>query len=32
VQDVPVNEFSRDKIDKSLAESKEEKSLVNDLL
>src|SRR5947209_3221974 len=32
VQDVPINDFSRDKIDKSIAELKEEKSLVGDLL
>jgi malate dehydrogenase len=32
VPDVPLNEFSRDKIDKSVAELKEEKSLVSDLL
>ena len=32
VQGVPVNEFSRDKIDKTVAELKEEKSLVSDLL
>ncbi len=32
VQDVPVNEFSRGKIDASVAELKEEKSLVADLL
>ncbi|HLW34560.1 MAG TPA: malate dehydrogenase [Chthoniobacterales bacterium] len=32
VQDVPINDFSRDKIDKSVAELKEEKSLVADLL
>jgi len=32
VQDLPLNEFSRDKIDKSVAELKEEKSLVSDLL
>ena len=32
VQDLPINEFSRDKIDKSIAELKEEKSLVSDLL
>ncbi len=32
VQDLPINEFSRDKIDKSVAELKEEKSLVSDLL
>jgi malate dehydrogenase len=32
VQNVPLNEFSRDKIDKSVAELKEEKSLVSDLL
>jgi len=29
---VPINDFSRDKIDKSVAELKEEKSLVSDLL
>jgi malate dehydrogenase len=32
VQGVPINEFSRDKIDKTVAELKEEKSLVSDLL
>ncbi len=32
VRDVPINDFSRDKIDKSVAELKEEKSLVGDLL
>lgn len=32
VQDLPVNQFSRDKIDKSVAELKEEKSLVKELL
>jgi malate dehydrogenase len=32
VQHLPINEFSRDKIDKSVAELKEEKSLVSDLL
>ncbi len=32
VQKVPLNEFSRDKIDKSIAELKEEKSLVSELL
>ena len=32
VQKVPINEFSRDKIDKSVAELKEEKSLVSELL
>lgn len=32
VQDVPINDFSRDKIDKSIAELREEKSLVSDLL
>jgi malate dehydrogenase len=32
VQQLPINEFSRDKIDKSIAELKEEKSLVSDLL
>ena len=32
VQDLPINEFSRDKIDKSIAELKEEKSLVSELL
>ena len=32
VQDLSVNEFSRDKIDKSVAELKEEKSLVSELL
>ncbi len=32
VQNVPINDFSRDKIDKSVAELKEEKSLVSDLL
>jgi len=29
---LPINDFSRDKIDKSVAELKEEKSLVSDLL
>jgi malate dehydrogenase len=32
VQKVPINDFSRDKIDKSVAELKEEKSMVADLL
>jgi malate dehydrogenase len=32
VEKVPINDFSRDKIDKSVAELKEEKSLVSDLL
>ena len=32
VQNVPINEFSRGKIDKSVAELKEEKSLVSELL
>jgi malate dehydrogenase len=32
VQKVPINEFSRDRIDKSVAELREEKSLVSDLL
>jgi hypothetical protein len=32
VADVPVNEFSRGKIDASVNELKEEKSLVGDLL
>jgi malate dehydrogenase len=32
VQGVPINEFSRDKIDKTVAELKEEKSLVSELL
>jgi malate dehydrogenase len=32
VQKVPINEFSRDRIDKSVAELKEEKSLVGELL
>jgi malate dehydrogenase len=32
VQNLSINEFSRDKIDKSVAELKEEKSLVSDLL
>jgi malate dehydrogenase len=32
VQKVPISDFSRDKIDKSVAELKEEKSLVGDLL
>jgi malate dehydrogenase len=32
VQKLPINEFSRGKIDKSVAELKEEKSLVTDLL
>jgi malate dehydrogenase len=32
VQNVPLNAFSRDKIDKSVAELKEEKSLVGELL
>ena len=32
VHNLPINEFSREKIDKSVAELKEEKSLVSDLL
>ncbi|HEV3243043.1 MAG TPA: malate dehydrogenase, partial [Chthoniobacterales bacterium] len=32
VQKVPINDFGRDKIDKSVAELKEEKSMVADLL
>jgi malate dehydrogenase len=32
VQNLPINEFGRDKIDKSIAELKEEKSLVSELL
>src|ERR1700716_3888574 len=32
VQKVPINDFSRDKIEKSVAELREEKSLVSDLL
>ena len=32
VQNLPINEFSRDKINKSIAELKEERSLVSDLL
>jgi len=32
VQGLPLNEFSRQKIDASVAELKEEKSLVNELL
>ena len=32
VQKVPINDFSRDKIDKSIAELKEEKSMVAELL
>jgi len=32
VQQLPINEFSRDKIDKSVAELKEEKSMVSNLL
>jgi malate dehydrogenase len=32
VQKLPINEFSRDKIDKSIAELREEKSLVSELL
>src|SRR3981081_3316607 len=32
VQKIPINDFSRDKIDKSVAELKEEKSLVSELL
>src|ERR1700736_2177515 len=32
VQGLPINDFSRDKIDKSVAELKEEKSLVSELL
>ena len=31
-QEVPINDFSRDKIDKSVGELKEEKSLVSELL
>jgi hypothetical protein len=31
-QNFPINDFSRDKIDKSVAELKEEKSLVGDQL
>jgi malate dehydrogenase len=32
VQSLPINEFSRDKIDKSIAELREEKALVSELL
>jgi len=32
VQKLPLNDFSRDKVDKSVAELKEEKSLVAELL
>jgi malate dehydrogenase len=32
VQNVPINDFSREKIDKSVAELKEERSLVSELL
>jgi malate dehydrogenase len=32
VQGLPINDFSRDKIDKSVAELKEEKSLVSELI
>jgi malate dehydrogenase len=32
VQKLPINEFSRDKIDKSVAELREERSLVSELL
>jgi hypothetical protein len=32
VEKLPINKFSRDKIDKSVAELKEEKSLVGDQL
>jgi len=32
VQDLPINEFSREKISASVAELKEEKSLVSELL
>jgi malate dehydrogenase len=32
VQGLPINDFSRDRIDKSVAELKEEKSLVSELL
>jgi malate dehydrogenase len=32
VQGVPINEFSRERIDKSVAELKEEKSLVSGML
>ena len=32
VQNVPINDFSRDKIDKSIAELKEEKTDVSELL
>jgi malate dehydrogenase len=32
VQKVPINDFSRDKIDKSIAELREEKALVSELL
>jgi malate dehydrogenase len=32
VQKLPINKFSREKIDKSVAELKEERALVADLL
>jgi malate dehydrogenase len=32
VQGIPINDFSRSKIDASIAELKEEKSLVGDLI
>jgi malate dehydrogenase len=32
VQDLPINDFSRAKIDASVAELKEEKSLVGELI
>jgi malate dehydrogenase len=32
VQDLPINEFSREKIKASVADLKEEKSLVSELL
>lgn len=32
IQKLPINEFSRDKIDRSVAELKEEKSMVSDLI
>jgi len=32
VQGLPINEFSRNRIDKSVTELKEEKSLVSELL
>jgi len=32
VQELPINDFSRAKIDSSVAELKEEKSLVSELL